>query len=497
MVDELKRTTTNGTSLARNVVWNLLGNGAPMTVAIFFIPILVRGLGKERFGVLTLAWALIGYASLFDLGLGRALTQLVARKLGERREQEIPSLAWTSLVLMLVLGLAGTLVVFLISPWLVGRGLNVSAALQRETLQSFWLLGFSIPFVITTAGLRGLLEAHQRFAIVNALRIPMGVLTFGGPLLVLPFSRSLVPVVTTLVAGRIAAWAAHLLLCLRVLPEFGRSIVWERSAVGPLLRFGGWMTVSNVVGPLMVTLDRFVIGALVSMTAVAYYATPYEVVTKFLVLPTALAGVMFPVFSTSFAQDRERTALLFGRTVKSLFLTLFPIMLCTVALAKDGLTLWLGVDFAQHSYRVLQMLAVGVFINSMAYAPTTLLQGGGRPDLTATLHLIELPLYLISLWWLIGTRGIEGAAFAWSARVTVDALFVFGLAKRFLPSNGQIRLQTVLLPAMALLVIGIATQLQDSIVKALFLFGAIVCFAIVAWFRILTPEERTMAQSYL
>ena len=233
------------------------------------------------------------------------------------------------------------------------------------------------------------------------------------------------------------------------------------------------------------------------MTAVAYYATPYEVVTKFLVLPTALAGVMFPAFSASFAQDRDRTALLFGRTVKSLFLTLFPVMLCTVALAKDGLTFWLGTEFAQHSYRVLQVLAVGVFVNSMAYGPTTLLQGAGRPDLTATLHLIELPLYLISLWWLIGTRGIEGAAFAWSARVTVDTLVLFGLARRFLPGKRRIRLRTALLSAMALLVVTLATQLQDSIVKALFLFGVIVCFAVVAWFRILTPEERTMAQSYL
>lgn len=486
----------HGPLLARNVVWNLLGIGTPMFVAVFFIPILIRGLGKERFGVLTLAWALIGYASLFDLGLGRALTQLVARKLGAGEEREIPSLTWTSLLLMLLLGVAGTGVVFLISPWLVGQGLNISAALQRETLQSFWLLGLSIPFVIVTAGLRGLLEAHQRFGLVNSLRIPMGVLTFGGPLLVLPFSRSLVPVITTLVAGRIAAWAAHLLVCLRVLPELGRTIEWERSAVGPLLRFGGWMTVSNVVGPLMVTLDRFLIGALVSMTAVAYYATPYEVVTKFLVLPGALAGVMFPAFSAIFLQDRERATLLFRRSVKSLFLTLFPITLCTVALAKDGLTLWLGAEFAQHSYRVLQVLAVGVFINGLAYAPTTLLQGAGRPDLTATLHLIELPTYLLLLWWLIRTHGIEGAAIAWSARVAVDALFLFALARRFVPGGSRIGLRTVLPLAMGLLVIGLVTRLQSFAVKGVFLLGTILCFALVAWFQILTPEERTMAQSY-
>ena len=302
--------------------------------------------------------------------------------------------------------------------------------------------------------------------------------------------------VATLVAGRIAAWAAHLLVCLRVLPELGRSIGWERSAASPLLRFGGWMTVTNVVGPLMVTLDRFLIGGLVSMTAVAYYATPYEVVTKFWLLPGALMGVMFPAFSTGFAQDRERTALLFGRSVKSLFLVLFPLMLCTVTLAQDGLKLWLGSEFSQHSFRVLQFLAVGVFLNSLAYVPFALLQGVGRPDLTATLHLIELPVYLGLLWWLISTRGIDGAAIAWTVRVGIDALFLFGLAKRFLPGKSPMRVQTALLPPMALVILALAALLQGPIVKGFFLLATILCFVLVMWFRILTPEERTLAQSY-
>jgi O-antigen/teichoic acid export membrane protein len=482
--------------LARNTVWNLVGSAAPMAVAVFCIPILIRGLGHDRFGVLTLAWALIGYASLFDLGLGRALTQLVARKLGAGEDSEIRALVWTSLLLMMMLGVVGAGVVGLLSPWLVHRVLNVPGALQRETLQSFLFLAFSIPVVISTAGLRGLLEAHQRFALINALRIPMGIFTFVGPLLALPFSKSLVPVVATLVVGRVAAWAAHLVLCLRVIPEVSGSIAWERSAIGPLLRFGGWMTVTNIVGPLLVTVDRFLIGALASMTAVAYYATPFEIVTKFLLVPSALMGVMFPAFSASFAQNGERTAVLFGRSIKSLFLVLFPVMLCTVALAQNGLGLWLGVEFAQHSFRVLQWLAVGVFINSLAQVPFAFLQGVGRPDLTATLHLIELPLYLGLLWWLVGTYGIEGAAIAWTARVTADALFLFGLAKRYLPGKKPIRLRAAFLPAIALLILALAALLRGPVEKGLFLFGTILCFALVTWYRILTPEERTLAQSY-
>jgi O-antigen/teichoic acid export membrane protein len=481
---------TSGRLLAKNTLWNLLGSGSPMLVAVFCIPILIRGLGKERFGVLTLAWALIGYASLFDLGLGRALTQLVAKKLGAGEERDIPRVVWTSLLLMLVLGAAGTVAIFLISPWLVGRGLNVPAGLQRETLESFRLLGISLPFVITTAGLRGLLEAHQRFELTNALRIPMGVFTFAGPLPALAFSKSLVPVIAILVAGRIIGWGAHLLLCLRVAPELRRSIAWERSAVGPLMKFGGWMTVSNVVSPLMVTLDRFLIGGLVSVTAVAYYATPYEVVTKFLLVPGAIIAVMFPAFSTSFAQDRSRAVLLYGRSVKYVFITLFPATLLVVVLAQNGLALWLGPEFATNSSRVVQWLAVGVFINSLAQVPFAMVQGAGRPDLTAKLHIIELPCYLLALWLLIRAFGIEGAAMAWTARVGIDAGVLFGLAKRFLPGKTAMRLRATVLPAATLAILAVAALLQGPVVKVVFLLGTILCFVLASWFVGLTPAER-------
>jgi O-antigen/teichoic acid export membrane protein len=488
---------TAGRLLARNVIWNLIGNGAPMLVAVFSIPILIHGLGKDRFGVLALAWALIGYASLFDLGLGRALTQLVARKMGAGEDHEVPTLVWTSLLLMLLLGLAGTLVAALLSPWLVHRALNVPLALQRETLQSFYLLGLSIPVVISTAGLRGLLEAHQKFGLINALRIPMGIYSFASPLLVLPFSKSLFPVVGVLVAGRMIGCIAHLLLCFRVVPELRERIAWHGAAAGPLLRFGGWMTVSNIVSPLMVTSDRFLIGALVSMTAVAYYATPYELVTKLLVIPGALVGVMFPAFSVSFVHDRVRTAALYSRCVKYVFLILFPAVLLTVGLAQTGLTLWLGADFAQHSSRVLQWLAVGVFLNSLAQVPFALVQGVGRPDLTAMLHMGELPFYLLVLWWLISVYGVEGAAIAWTARVGVDALILFVMAKRSFPGTALFTGRVAWVSVAAGLSLALAAIPQSLLLRALFVLVAILGFGVASWFFILSPEERILAHDYL
>jgi O-antigen/teichoic acid export membrane protein len=488
---------TSGRLLAKNTVWNLIGNGAPLIVAVFSIPILIHGLGKDRFGVLALAWALIGYASLFDMGLGRALTQLVAQKLGSGEEHEIPALAWTSLLLMLVLGAVGTVVVLAITPWLVHHALKIPEVLQAETVRAFYLLGLSIPVVITSTGLRGLLEAHQRFKLVSALRIPLGVFTFVGPLMVLPFSRSLTPIVGVLVAGRAASCLAYLLVCFRVVPELRERVAWHGPSARPLLSFGGWMTVTNIVGPLMVSMDRFLIAGLISVTAVAYYATPYEVVTKLLLLPTAVMGVLFPAFSASFVRNQDRAALLFGRSVKYVFLALFPVVLLMVALAQNGLTLWLGAEFARHSTRVVQWLAVGALANSLALVPFSFVQGIGRPDLTAKLHLVELPLYLGILLWLIRVDGIEGAAIAWAARTLLDSAAMFFIANRFLPVRSHMSLRTKLLVGVAAATLLLAVLPGYQTLKAAFLVIAIFGFVLVTWFLILTPEERNLALQYL
>lgn len=483
--------------LARNVLWNLFGTGSPLLVAIVAIPLLIDGLGIARFGVLTLAWMVVGYFSLFDLGLGRALTKLVAEKLGAGQDEEIPALIWTAMSLMIILGLLGALFAAALTPWVVGSVLEVPAELQSETKVSFYLLAASIPVVIATTGLRGVLEARQLFGFVNVIRIPLGLLTFLGPLAVLPFSNSLVPVVAVLVIARVAASVAYAGLCLHVEPALRHSISLSRTTAKSLIRFGGWMTVSNIVSPLMVYMDRFLIGASVSMTAVAYYATPYEVVTKLLIIPAGLMGVMFPAFSAALVNDRARAGRLFERANNYIFIVLFPVVLITVTLAAEGLTMWLGSEFAGNSTLVLQLLAVGMFINSHARVPYGMVQAAGRPDLTAKLHMIELVFYLPTLWLLLDAYGIAGAAMAWLARMAVDGLFLFVLVGRVSPDVSRVTLRAAFMIAVAFLVIGLGTVISGLAVKGTYLSVVLFFFAIKAWFAILKSDERDMIRSWL
>src|SRR4051812_17792004 len=208
-----------------------------MAVAIVTIPVLIEGIGTDRFGVLTLAWIALGYFSLFDLGLGRALTKLVADELGRGAEQEIPPLVWTAVTLMGALGLVGALFVGLISPWLVRDALKVAGPLRAESLRTFLLMAALLPVVISISGLRGVMEAHQQFRPINLVKMGTGLFTLIGPLLVLPFTRSLVAVVGVMAAGKLAAWLIYLVLCLRTVPGMRRGFAPCLAPVKPLIGF--------------------------------------------------------------------------------------------------------------------------------------------------------------------------------------------------------------------------------------------------------------------
>ena len=160
-------------------------------VGILAIPILINGLGNERFGILTLAWAVTGYFSIFDLGIGRAMTKIIAERLGRGELKDIPSVVWTGILFMLIIGLIGTILLYAVSPYLVEDALTIPIKLQGETIKAFFLLAFTIPIVITATSLRGILEAYQRFDLMNFVRIPLGVLTFVSPLIVLQFSKNM------------------------------------------------------------------------------------------------------------------------------------------------------------------------------------------------------------------------------------------------------------------------------------------------------------------
>src|SRR5687767_12779459 len=104
---------TSGGRLARNTVWNGIGYAVSLLSALAAVPLLLQTFGADRFGVITLAWALIGSFSVLDLGFGWALTRYTAAGLSSERETELAPIVVTYLAIMAAIGVTAATVLVL------------------------------------------------------------------------------------------------------------------------------------------------------------------------------------------------------------------------------------------------------------------------------------------------------------------------------------------------------------------------------------------------
>jgi O-antigen/teichoic acid export membrane protein len=500
----MMRLEISGRLLTRNTLLNFVGQMGPLLVGIATIPFIIRGLGVERFGLLSIAWLAPEYFTFIDLGIGRATVKYVAEALGKGDKDKMSRVASTAVIAQFGLGILGTVVLISITPFLTEHVLNIPPPLAAEGKAIFQLLALSIPLVLVSGSVTGILAAAQRFDLVNAVNATFNtanpVLTLIG---VLWFDWHLIEIVGMLVASRFIAVVAHGWLCMRVFPSL-KVPRFHPAELKILLAFGGWVTVSSIAVPILLYLDRFIIGASLTMAAVAYYSIPYEIVTRLWIIPASLGTTLFPAFSMLTGQAQpERLASLLARSMKWMLLTLGPAVVVVTAFAGDILEIWLGLDFARESSLVLQILAVGILINCMVHVQYAMIQALGRPDLTAKFHLLQLPLHGLLLWWLVGLWGITGAALAQSIRLSVEALLLLVAACRMatLPFSSLIYDKILQSSLFLFLFIGLSIGITNlSLVMWQRLLGLAIVFLAVGttvWRYSLDRQDREfLAKSF-
>ena len=308
--------------------------------------------------------------------------------------------------------------------------MHIPADVRDDAIGVVRLIALAIPPLAHGVALRGVLEAGQRFRIVNQLRVPLGIASYAGPLIALPFGASAAVAVGIVVAARIGYWLAHFFVLDSVAPGISRPRAVSRVAVRELVSVGGWITVSNIVSPIIVQADRIAVATLFPIAASGWYGSAAEVATKQWLFTAALQPVLFSALSAAIKPAPARAAELMERAARVTLLALLPAAILLVAFAEPGLRAWIGPAYSPDAGPVLRWLTVAVYVNAVAQVPYSVLQGGIDARAPALLHLIELPLYLALLFWLAATLGVRGVAIAWFVRMSIDGVVLWWMLYR-------------------------------------------------------------------
>lgn len=411
--------------LRLNMAINLVSAAVPLVVMVVTVPLYMRHVGDARYGVLLIAWTLLGYLGFLDFGMARATTNALARQPLQAFAQR-ERIVWSSLVFNAILGAAGWLVLLAIGALLFTHLLTPPPSLTEEMAGAIYWLAPMLPIAMLTGIGTGVLEARERFAVVSVIQTTAIVagqaLTLVAAIVIGPSLLVILPVMLAVraaggLATLFAAWRAE---GLGLVPRPDLTTLKELGS------FGGWVTVTNVVGPILTTVDQLLIGAMRGAAAVPQYAIPMNILGRSMIVPSVAMRTLFPAMSRADPRALARTS---TQACNAIGVFMTPIAIVAWLLSDIALELWLGGPFASKAAPVFKVLSLGFWLNGLGYVAYTALQASSRARVVALTHLAELPIYaglLVAGIYLAGTLGV---AWAWTLRVLLDDVLLLGFLR--------------------------------------------------------------------
>jgi O-antigen/teichoic acid export membrane protein len=478
--------STRRSKILRNVGFNFIGAGVPLLVTLFTVPIYLAHVGAARYGVVLVAWSLLGYFGFMDFGISRATTNALARMTDLDASEAKVRVFWSSFVINGCLGVVGGAILYALGSFLFLHVMKIAPEVRGETLQSMPYIAAMLPLALMLGVGVGTAEAHEKFGILNAIQMTGLVLGQALPLLaVMRYGPSLTLIMPVMLGVRGATFVAITLYAMGS-ARIPLKPVIDLGIVRDLMSFGGWVTLTNIVSPIMTNIDQFVIGSVNAVATIPFYAVPLNIVNRTQIIPTTLTRTLFPIFSRS--QKTDADALL-NETLLHLSTIMTLVYTAGIFLSGPFLKVWLGHEMMERGAPVFQLLCIGAWANSLAFVLFSALQGQGRPRTVATIHTCEIIPYLAILWTLVELYGITGAAMAWTIRVTADCILLAWASK---PWRSTLR---ALLPAVVCLLaaFGVARLTGPTLLPNL-LATAAMCALFLAVNAVMNPSFKTMVR---
>ncbi|WP_333848965.1 flippase [Leclercia sp.] len=414
--------------ILKNSFWNIGGFIIPSLIAIPAMGMIARLLGVELFGLFTIFFTIFGFASILDAGLSRTVIREVAMYREDKKQLDI--ILSTSLVMILTISVLGAILVALNANNIAGI-FNVSGEHINDVVISLKIISISFPFLLFSQIYTGYLEGLENFRSINLQKTITGSILALLPVVLIYYNASLSSGILGLTLARVISFAINH-YCVRRYVTIN-FLLFDKHVCKRLLSHGGWVSVSNIISPLILYCDRFILSNMLGAKNVAFYTAPSEIVNRISIFPNAISRVLFPLFSHSINKKETGKQLRHGYLLVggSALIIILPFLIAPAFILNS----WVGKEYGAHSVGILFVLLLGMFVNSIAQVTFAEIQAKGYFKATAIIHVIELVPYFCFLYFAIKQYGLLGVAWASTFRVILD--FIMLLIFRSFIQNGE------------------------------------------------------------
>lgn len=423
----------------RNIAFAYMGVAIPALAGLILYPSLIRNLGVDRFGALSLVLSIAVFFGSFDFGVGLAVTRYVARFDGRNGSRgAIRRLVRHAIWLQSFIGLLiAALLLFGHQIWGLFKA-SPGTGLTEEFDRALLWLAVSIPLALTAGVVRCGLEGIGRYGIANALRAPASIGIFAVPIAISFFTTRIDILTLAMLVTRVVTTLSFMIAWSMMLPRDisqRYSFVMLQRHAKVLLSYGGWVMVGTAAGGMIVlgVLDRTLIARLLDVTAVIHYAVSSDVIIRGLLVPSAIASVLLTVLTRTVVANIQLAPDVHRQAMGVMAGQVGPIVVLLVIHAEWLLGMLTRQPVPVTSVQILQGLATGYFIHSLAHVPYCGLHAAGAPKVASFRHLVQLPAYALGSMALLQTGHISSIGWFWCFWAVIDLLMLLLLLRWIAP----------------------------------------------------------------
>ncbi len=485
--------------LLRNSLWHLSGSALPALVALATVPLMIRGMGLEGFGVVMLITSVVGYFGVLDVNLSAGSIKFLAEHHARQDHRRFAETFWFGVGFYVLLGVLVSALLLLFADSLLEHFFKVSSDVRHDALLGLHIAALGFAPLQLQNYLLVVPQALQRFdrsasgeaffGVIANLASAAAALQGAGISGVLS-ARVIVSLLNLL-------WLIWLIrqLAMPLAPALPRPEVWRS-----LAHFSAYSWLSRTASMLHQYADKLIVGALAGPVALALYTVPSQLATRILGLTYRLSAVIYPRVSALAAtgEQQQLRSLYLDATRILTFLNCAVLGMIAIT-GEHFLAEWVGMEFVTLGYPVLLLITAGLLMDSLTTLPSLVNDGLGHPKISGRFAIARGLLGVGMVWLGTSSFGIMGAASAHLlCSFVMTCLFLAYVHGRTVPSSLQETLRQCWVPAITvcagalLLMLPLQWSLPLSLTGLLWLAllsGSSLLLA--GWLFIARVEERT------
>ncbi len=386
-------------------------------VGIIFVPLYVKLIGIESYGMVAFYSTLVGTLSFLDLGLSTAISRQVSIQRAQKDEwKETHDLVFSvEIIYWIIAIILGILIIFL-SPFIAEHWVKADKLSNASIRQAVLLMGLIFIFQFPMSIYNGIMIGLEKQIPNAVITMVFSVLKAVGVIFVLSFFEASIEVyfiwqaiitILFIFLLRYFAWKGF--------PSSNIKASFSIVQIKKIWRFAAGITGISIITFFIMQIDKLIVSKMVMLEFVGYYNLAFLIAGSLNQIISPIQPVIFPKFSTYFATNNvQALSQLYHKTAKWIAIIIFPIGGILVLFANEIILAWShNPILTANTAPIAQICVIGTICNCMMWAPYLFLLAKGNTRFTIYQNLIVVAIITPLLYYLTRNYGIKGASFVW------------------------------------------------------------------------------------